>query len=311
MRSVFAGALTALVMVASVSAQVPNGYDPKFDINNDGVMDIRDVTMLSTVIQANYGAARQATPQPSATPAATAIPATATPHAHGTPPPVGAVGKCGESMTAWHGALVGSCATGHEHGDAPPAWVLNSNTPKPFTQTRESHTGYKGVFARHSSGTESYWIAHILSTAMARSHGDHDYQLWLKTTDGAVYYWDGLLCFAEPCAGQPPLRTSDTGERPIILAQGDNGCETWYGRAETGVIDVEWVICGRNAHFDTSRFTGVGTHRTMGWIFYTDRFTGAVRESIARDCVVQFGFCRIQFLVSGREYPNQGVVVPN
>jgi hypothetical protein len=218
-------------------------------------------------------------------------------------------------MNVWHSNKWGSCFTGHEHGDAPPQWVTAfaqaNNKPLPFSQTRESHTGYKGVFVRHSSGAESYFVGHILSNAMARSHGDHDYQLWLKTTDGKINYWDGLLCFAGPCTGQPPLRTSDTGERPIILAQNDGACETWYGGAAGGIVDVEWVICGRNSHFDTSRSSGVGTHRTVSWIFYADRFAGDVKASMLRDCRVEFGFCRLQFLVSGKEYPNQGVVNPN
>jgi hypothetical protein len=239
---------------------------------------------------------------------------TATPHVHPTQP-AGAVGKCGEPMNVWHGNKWATCFTGHEHGDAPPqwvtAWATANNKPLPFSQTRESHTGYKGVFVRHASGAESYFIGHILSNAMARSHGDHDYQLWLKTTDGKTFYWDGLLCFAGPCAAQPPLRTSDTGERPIILAQNDGACETWYGGAEGGVVDVEWVICGRISHFDTSKTSGVGTHRTIGWIFYPDRFPANVQASMLRDCRVEFGFCRLQFLVSGKEYPNQGVVIPN
>lgn len=67
--------LGALLLTATTaSAQPPNGYDPRFDINNDGMLDIRDVTLLSTVIGANYGAAAQATPQPSATPAPTVQP---------------------------------------------------------------------------------------------------------------------------------------------------------------------------------------------------------------------------------------------
>jgi hypothetical protein len=327
MNKQLTGIFIALILTLSLvpaRAQTPPAFDPRYDLNNDGVLDIRDVSALTTFVEANYGATAQeppatatpapatpepATPEPTATPVA-APTATATPHAHPTQAP-GALGACGESMSAWHPPVVDGCATGHEHGDAPPAWVMSANTPKPFSQSRESHVGYKGVFARHSSGAESYWIAHILSTAPARAHGDHDYQLWLKTTDGRVYYWDGLLCFANPCAGTPPLRTSDTGERPIILAQRDAGCETWYGRAERGIVDVEWVICGRNQHFDLSQSSGVGTHRTMGWIFYQYRFSGEVAQSLARDCRFEFGFCRLQFLVSAKEYPKTGVIIPN
>src|SRR5262249_14373885 len=46
-----------------------------------------------------------------------------------------------EAGSGWH------LPTTHEHGDAPPAWVLAS-PQQPFTQTRELHVGYKGILGR-------------------------------------------------------------------------------------------------------------------------------------------------------------------
>jgi hypothetical protein len=310
--SIITALLIALSLMPARAQHHATGYDPKADYNNDGVLDIKDVHELAHYISDNYGATNTQPPPATSTPEPSATPtATPTPHAHPTEIPA-TVGKCGEPMNVWHSNKWGSCFTGHEHGDAPPQWVtqhaLAGNSPMPFSQTRESHTGYKGAFAKHASGAESYFIAHILSNQMARSHGDHDYQLWLRTSDGQIFYWDGLLCFARPCEAQPPLRTRDTGERPIILAQNDSGCETWY---QNGLIDVEWIICGRIEHFNASITSGVGTHRTVGWFFYPTRFSGAVREAMQRDCRVGFGICRLQFRFDAREYPREGIVNPN
>lgn len=209
--------------------------------------------------------------------------------------------------TGWH------APTDHEHGDAPPQWVLDSGHP-PFTQTREGHTGYKGVYDVSPGGAESYLIAHIISTHMARMHGDHDYQLWIRDPEsGAVLYREGILCFgpaADGCTGQPPLRTSDTGERPIILSVNDGGCETWYSRPgdPAVIVDVGWTICGRNETFD-GRVLGNGTFRTMDWIVLCNRlpFSSGLRDN----CRVEFGVNRLSFLVSSMSYDAPGVVEPN
>lgn len=308
--------VTALLIAFSLmpaKAQNGVGYDPRADYNNDGVLDIKDVHELSHYISDNYGATsgQVITPTVTPTPTVTIEPTvTPTPHMHGTPAP--ATGKCGEPNNVWHSNKWANCFTGHEHGDAPPQWVaqfaIAGGSPAPFSQTRESHSGYKGAYAKHASGAESYLIAHILSNTMARSHGDHDYQLWLKTSDGQIFYWDGLLCFARPCAAQPALRTFDTNERPIILSQNDGPCETWYAN---NLIDLEWIICGRINHFNASITSGIGTHRTVGWFFYPSRFPSPAREAMQRDCRVEFGVCRLQFRFDGREYPREGIVNPN
>lgn len=219
-------------------------------------------------------------------PTPTAVPPTAT--APPTPIPAG-----------WH------APTTHEHGDAPPAWVLASGNP-PFTQTRESHTGYKGAYARSPGGAESYLITHILSTVTARSHGDHDYQLWLRNPNtGEVLYRAGALDFGNP----PPLRTVDTGERPIILGErsATDGCETWYSRPGALLMDMGWTICGRYQRFDGTVIGGTGTFRTVDWIVYPDRLPPG--SSLRDTCRVEFGVCRISFIRNSVDYQT-GTVVP-
>lgn len=206
-------------------------------------------------------------------------------------------------VTGWHPP------TTHEHGDAPPQWVLDSGQ-QPFTQTRESHVGYKGVLASMPNGVQSYFVNHILSTVMARSHGDHDYQLWVRDRSGNVSYWQGMMDFGTP----PPLRTTDTGQRPIIQSIGDGGCETWYSRPGAAVMDVGLTICGRYESFAGAVLGGNGTFRTSDWALYPDRFAGSgghVEPTLARDCAVEFGICRFRFLVDSKQYPGPSVVPIN
>lgn len=207
------------------------------------------------------------------------------------------------TATGWHPP------TTHEHGDAPPQWVLDS-PQQPFTQVREAHVGYKGILATTSNGVQSYFVNHILSTVAARSHGDHDYQLWVRDRSGGVSYWQGAMDFGSP----PPLRTTDTGERPIILSVNDDGCETWYSRPGAAVMDVGLTICGRYETFAGVVTNGNGTFRTSDWTILPDRFAssgGHVESTLARDCVVEFNICRFRFLVNSKQYPGSDVVPIN
>lgn len=204
-------------------------------------------------------------------------------------------------VTGWH------TPTTHEHGDPPPAWAVGA-----FTQARESHAGYKGTYARMANGVESYLITHILSTAAARSHGDHDYQLWMRDPTGGVSFWQGVLDFGTP----PALRTSDDGTRPVILSVGDGGCETWYSRAGVNVMDVGWTICDRYEAFSGAVLAGRGLFRGMDWTVPANRlgapgYDGVVAPTLAPFCVVEFGVCRFSFIVSGHENPGPNVVPVN
>ena len=208
--------------------------------------------------------------------------------------------------TGWHPPVDPSsgCYFQHEHGDAPPAWVAH-----PFTQTRESHVGYKGVLKSMSNGVESYIVTHVISTIAARSHGDHDYELWMRDPSGGISHWIGAMDFGSP----PPLRTSDTGERPIILSVGDAGCETWYSRPGAAVFDIGWTICGRYQNFAGVTLGGIGSYRGTDWTVMKDRlstFPGAA-PSLAQYAVTEFGVERYQFIDTGHPFPDTGVVPIN
>lgn len=230
-----------------------------------------------------------ATPAPTLTP----VPPTATlPPATPFPTPI-------IVTDGWH------VPTDHEHGDRPPDWVLNSAWP-PFTQSRESHNGYKGVYDDSPGGVESYFIAHIISSEAARSHGDHDYELWLRDPEtGDISHYEGVMDFGSP----PPERTSDTGERPIILSVGDAGCETWYSDPGSTVMDVGWTICGRYQSFDGTVLGGTGTFRTMDWIIPCNRLPST--SPLQNNCQTEFGVSRLSFLVNSRDYFVPGIVPIN
>lgn len=201
----------------------------------------------------------------------------------------------------WHAPGSHSGLNVHEHGIvAPPAWVNASGNPA-FTQSRESHTGYKGVYDVSPGGVESYFIGHIFSSEFARSHGDHDYQLWLRDPEtGAVFYVAGILNFGSPGITDPmPERLRDTGERPIALSVNDAGCETWYNRPGSTVIDIGWTMCGRYQAFDGTIRGGVGTFRTIDWVIPCSRLPAG--NVMLNNCRVEFGVSRLSFLANNVE----------
>lgn len=237
---------------------------------------------------------------------ATTTPTVAATHTH-TPGPV-------TDPPGWH------APTTHEHGESPQQWVLDS-PQQPFTQTRESHTGYKGMRATavDNAAVQSYIITHILTAESARSHGDHDYQLWVRDSTGAVSYWEGVLPFGQDAnvPSSPIFKSkADNGQRPIALAERNatDGCETWYSRPGRLVFDLGWTVCDRYQKFDGTILNGEGKFRSADWFIYPERLTrpgGHVEPTLARECRVQYGSCRIGFIRTGHDNPGPQVVPIN
>jgi hypothetical protein len=241
-------------------------------------------------------------PPPAATATHTHTPVPPTATNTPTPPP-------GSVTLGWHPPGAHDGLNPHEHGDQPPSWVTGA-----FDQVRESHTGYKGALATSPGGVQSYFIGHIIATEFARSHGDHDYQLWLRDPEtGAVFFVEGILHFGEDeIVHTSPIieRTTDTGERPIALAERSptDGCETWYNRPGVQLADIGWTICGRYQRFDGT-VTGLTGHvRTVDWIIPCDRLPAD--NPMLNNCRTEFGVSRLSFLVNTRDYDPAGVVAP-
>ena len=211
-------------------------------------------------------------------PTATAVPPTAT-------EPAG-------FNDAWHAPLAHDGLNVHEHGAEPPQWVYDSPFPPSFPSGPELHQGFKGAYDVTATGVESYLLVHILASGAdtdgngfsdtgPRAVPQHSYKLWILDPSGGLSYWDGVLNFSPDGVNPAPLRTSDTGERPIILSNGDGGCETWYSAVGEAALDLGWTICGRDTSFDGTPLGGDGTFRTADWIVLADElpFTDPVQLS--------------------------------
>jgi hypothetical protein len=276
--------ILAVAMLATLpaSAQVPNGYDPRFDINGDNVMDIRDVTMLSTVIQANYGATNNtapATATPVVTSTATATPApasTATPAPTATPGhDHTALNRCGVPIDQWWTATEpNGCENGSERGDAPPTWVKAYETQRGRTfsmhgpnLTSASEASMKFMVMKgygftvpvvrpRNVNVDVYCVVHGGSVPFERAQKVHSWRCWFREGDNgnisAIQGWYRAPGFAfERIVGFDG--TPNRNNFPIIFAPsrasaaaGGGGCEQWYVGAAGSEPNIEFGItfCG-------------------------------------------------------------------
>lgn len=161
--------------------------------------------------------------------------------------PMSPTGKCGEDTLHWHPAVVNGCATGHDHGDAPPAWVNGSRWMPMFQHAGNTpnenvlkHTSFKGFTLRNGS-TDIYIIAHLDSHPQGQQTRFHSYQAWARDGSGAVSHWDLWLDFGQGDNALPNIRPVDScgttqSIRPIIQVNYPE-CplvlENWYSRAGT------------------------------------------------------------------------------
>lgn len=225
---------------------------------------------------------------------------------------------------AWHGPLAHDGLNVHEHGHEPPAWVMTSGFAPTFPEGLEAHQGFKFVCESMDNGVQSCLMVHILATGAdtdgdgfsdtgARSVPVHSFQLWIMEPNGAISYWaesntSGNAIVMGTDGNPAPLRTSDTGERPIILSVNDGACETWYSKPGAAVMDLGWTICGRHTSFDGTVRGGDGTFRTADWVIPANRLGdyGAVQLSptLADQCEVQFGVCRFTFVSNSVDFGN-------
>lgn len=156
----------------------------------------------------------------------------------------------------WHPAaekdLSGSidCVYEHEHGDAPPEWLINSGYKIGFdhhsgftagTSEYENtlkHAGMKG-FSANIKGVDIYARIHLASNVLDRSSRYHSYELYLKDPSGNISHFQGWLDTGDPLKDRIPYRDSTAGEkgidprtRPIVWAATKHACQ----------IDRTWCI---------------------------------------------------------------------
>jgi len=179
-------------------------------------------------------------------------------------------------MRFWHPAKAHDGLNPHEHGDAPPQWVLDWSQAnlgstqlfgwQPVETPNENymkHQAYKG--ARGAiSGVNVYLLHHSQSNPMDWPAPYHSWRLWVRDAQGGVSYLQGRMYF-----GWPDVRTHRLGraeEEPgyygpswpgrgqFIIGcrmQSDTAtCEQWYGFAGDRAIHLSVTICGAAAICD-------------------------------------------------------------
>jgi hypothetical protein len=180
------------------------------------------------------------------------------------------MGVCGEDMNSWHPPVVTGpdgkpCNTGHEHGDAPPAWIAAAGYTASFhghfntspLENTTKHAAMKG-FSTRFGDVDVYFRIHAASNPLDRMARYHSYEVWARDPSGAVSHWQLWYNTGDPLVDRYPRRTgSEPSVRPLMLvvdatsqAQGIN-CEQWYsgpGEPQWG-WDFGWTICGATVLF--------------------------------------------------------------
>ena len=206
-----------------------------------------------------------------------------------TPPTGSGEGICGESMTEWHPPMVNGCATGHEHGDAPPEWIAQAgysvrfagdfNTPR---ENELKHAAFKGFEARFSN-VDIYFRVHAQANPMGRSARYHSYQVWARDPSGNVSHWQGWYDTGDPERDRIVRRRGgEPDRRPVMLVVDreawDAGirCEQWYAFTATWSWDFGWTICNTTTLFQPSENTSIYNENT--WAIAPDDSRGTTRR---------------------------------
>lgn len=156
----------------------------------------------------------------------------------------------------WHApGLTHGDRPAHEHGDAPPVWLLQAygyTDPSQlmlFTHTGSTpgenvlnykHTAFKGfagTFATACGTNEWFSVNHLDTNPAGHTSRFHSYQLWVKDCQGGISHFSGWLDFGTGNMAGPQkvvICGIDSGIRPIMLVN-QAGCdvrfENWYARA--------------------------------------------------------------------------------
>jgi hypothetical protein len=161
---------------------------------------------------------------------------------------------------------------GHEHGDAPPAWLGGVSFDGPFQtsaiENTVKHAGMKGVYFPHATafdGTghyEAYLRYHVLTNPMDRESRHHSFETWVYQPGmGIILYKGGWQDFGDPndpnrripkecvdgrvpSAWKPQCAGLNTQTRPVVFTV--SRLTNWY----TGELLEQWY--GHHAGMDLS-----------------------------------------------------------
>ena len=205
------------------------------------------------------------------------------------PPPAPDLGACGESMMEWHPPVIGTCATGHEHGDAPPSWIADAGYDVGFhghfntspAENAAKHAGMKGFLAR-LKGVDLYFRIHAASNVLDRSARFHSYEMFARDGSGGVSHWQGWYNTGDPVTDRVPRRSgSETGVRPVMLVVDQTSwnqgirCEQWYAFTAGWSWDFGWTICNSTTLF----YPGENANQAQStWRLAPDASKGGTRR---------------------------------
>jgi hypothetical protein len=182
------------------------------------------------------------------------------------------VGACDHhDASRWHApyewdlSTSTGCLYGHEHGDAPPAWIAEAGYAAGFDhaggfhgntshlENTEKHAAMKGFladFTDYGGGTQQvYFRVHIATNALDRTARYHSYEVFMRDATGAVSHWQGWFNSGDPSADRFLYNgRNDPGRRPIVLTQDETTFavvknEHWYTRASAAWNwDFAWTV---------------------------------------------------------------------
>ncbi len=258
--------LGMLLMLATGGAAMAQVYTCTVTVNEDWSWTQQCVPVATPV---PTGSPATPTETPTFTPTETPIAPTSTPEPVATntvsPPTLTPTQDHSghDEALYWHAPaahmVTGNMATVHEHGDAPPDWVLGYNrtagigeagTGRPAYEhvagtPNENghdagawwkHTAFKGWAGRFQN-VDWYGIFHLDFNPSGHPSRFHSYQMWLRDATGAVSYMHGWLDFGTGNNTGPQVIVTcgnDSGVRPIMKVN-SNTCpanqitfENWY-----------------------------------------------------------------------------------
>lgn len=159
------------------------------------------------------------------------------------------------------------CLYGHEHGDAPPAWIGEAGLTVGFdadggfhgntshAENTDKHAAMKGFadyFIDYAGGIQQVYVrVHIAANAMDRTARFHSYQVFMQDAAGGVSYWTLWLDSGDPNEKRFEYngRNDPGGEkRPLVLVQSRETFpiaknEHWYTRSSVGWgWDINWTV---------------------------------------------------------------------